>query len=336
MRKSRFLQPLFYGLVSFAIWIFLSSCSSIKYFDIETRLPAEITFPKEVNRLLIVDNTLPQPPIKYKVGYLRILTQKIETERFTPKLARYQAENIAKDTVYFYDVRLYDGSFRVDDNYENYLPLTVDEVNNLCESQQVNAIASFDSLRITFETHSFSDDLDLSTIGISGVLNVSLQNAILPLAVIPIADTLQYWSDADPSTLIDAALQQTADGLTHYFIPTWNNDVRWFYTGKGALWKGALADIKADQWESAYIKWQALYDKETKPKQKAYIASNLALCSEFSQFFDKALDWAQIACQQFAIAGVNSKEAQLAARYVSVLSYRKLAEDKLLLQSKDK
>ena len=38
-----------------------SACSTIEYFGIETYNPAEITFPKNIEKVLIVNNAVPQP-----------------------------------------------------------------------------------------------------------------------------------------------------------------------------------------------------------------------------------------------------------------------------------
>ena len=39
----------------------LSACSTIEYIGIETYNPAEVTFPKSVGKVLIVNNAVPQP-----------------------------------------------------------------------------------------------------------------------------------------------------------------------------------------------------------------------------------------------------------------------------------
>lgn len=38
-----------------------SACNTIEYIGIETYNPAEITFPKNVDKVLIVNNAVPQP-----------------------------------------------------------------------------------------------------------------------------------------------------------------------------------------------------------------------------------------------------------------------------------
>ncbi|WP_233567118.1 hypothetical protein [Parabacteroides sp. AM58-2XD] len=39
----------------------LASCSSVSYVGIDTYNPAEITFPKSVGKILVVNNAVPQP-----------------------------------------------------------------------------------------------------------------------------------------------------------------------------------------------------------------------------------------------------------------------------------
>ena len=39
----------------------LTSCGSVNYFQIETYNPSEVTFPKTVNEILVVNHSVPQP-----------------------------------------------------------------------------------------------------------------------------------------------------------------------------------------------------------------------------------------------------------------------------------
>ena len=55
----------------------LSACSTINYVGIETYNPAEVTFPENVAKVLIVNNAVPQPEdagytlCGEKAGYLQ-------------------------------------------------------------------------------------------------------------------------------------------------------------------------------------------------------------------------------------------------------------------------
>ena len=63
----------------------LTSCGSVNYFQIETYNPSEVTFPKTVNEILVVNHSVPQPA---NAGYRsQVLARRIV--RFMTLVARW-------------------------------------------------------------------------------------------------------------------------------------------------------------------------------------------------------------------------------------------------------
>ena len=96
-----------------------SACSTIEYIGIETYNPAEITFPKKVDKVLIVNNAVPQPD---DVGYTYNLYGTVQdTARAHADSALYDAcHSLGKsivDVSFFNDVLLYHDGTRQDTKY---------------------------------------------------------------------------------------------------------------------------------------------------------------------------------------------------------------------------
>ena len=72
-------------------WLF-SACSTIEYIGIETYNPAEVTFPKSVKNVLVVNNALPQPD---SLGYTYLVPG--VTNQIFPILPDALLEALAKD-----------------------------------------------------------------------------------------------------------------------------------------------------------------------------------------------------------------------------------------------
>ena len=96
-----------------------SACNTIEYIGIETYNPAEITFPKNVDKVLIVNNAVPQPD---DVGYTYNLYGTVQdTARAHADSALYDAcHSLGKsivDVSFFNDVLLYHDGTRQDTKY---------------------------------------------------------------------------------------------------------------------------------------------------------------------------------------------------------------------------
>lgn len=130
-----------------------SACSTIEYIGIETYNPAEITFPKKVDKVLIVNNAVPQPD---DVGYTYNLYGTVQdTARAHADSALYDAcHSLGKsivDVSFFNDVLLYHDGTRQDTKYLVDEKLTPEAVKELCRETGTDAVISFDRLLFRME-----------------------------------------------------------------------------------------------------------------------------------------------------------------------------------------
>ncbi|MDR1408157.1 MAG: tetratricopeptide repeat protein [Tannerella sp.] len=322
----------------------LSACSSLRYMSIETYNPADVTFPPDVHKVLIVNNTVPQSPAPFKTAFRKETdTVTVMFDGVATVFCRTLGEVIAESS-YFEDVLLYEGSFRADSLDWRDAMLTSAEVEQLCDEQDVDAVVSLDKLLVGMN-ESIMNVGDYGTmellldVTVSGMLRTYLPGRSAPLNAIQLSDTVYSLLGALTSEDIHFALGTAFEGLAEKyhtcFIPHWSEDVRWYYVSSAARCKEAAAFMAAGKWLLAADMWAALYDAAASPETKARMASNLALCSEMTGDFTRALQWAEQACRHLEESDSTADDRMPGMQkvYLSVLNYRIEAEKKLRKQT---
>jgi hypothetical protein len=327
----------------------LTACSSVKFMTVETYNPAVITFPSDVRKALIVNNTIPQSQVPFAANLLkRIDTMVIASGDVATVFCRTLGERIA-ESPYFDDVLLYEGSFRTDSFSWREAILTPADVRRLCDEQDVDVVVSLDRLLFSVEESIGNvDDFGLPAglflnVSVSGALCAYLPERDKPLSIIYLSDTvssnivpyaLDPFTPEDVRYALTEAFKGLADTYYTHFVPHWREDVRWYYVSSASRNKEAAAFMAVGKWDSAAAIWTSLYRAATSWQTKARLASNLAVCSEMTGGFVDALKWAELACQHFTeghLAG-DDRMFRLQKEYLSVLTYRMEAEQTLSKQ----
>lgn len=329
---------------------FLSACGSINYVGIETYNPAEVTFPESAGRVLIVNNAVSQPAdVGYEYSLYGVVqdTCKARADSALFDACRTLGESINKMS-FFNDVLLYHMPVREDNNYFTDMKLTASEVASLCDETGADAIISVD--RLLFETKkdvvAFAEGyvMGIVNVEIGGVLRSYLPGREKPLATVYVSDSL-YWSEsAYDITLLNKILPTPEDALRaagEYigskvyanFVPHWDQESRWYYTGIGSQWKEASAYASAEKWEMAAERWHSIYNTHsTSWRGRAKAASNLALSYEMKGKLPEAYDWAAKSYKLFNDHNESDKNTQLLKIYVETLLNRVRSDKKLNMQ----
>lgn len=334
--------------MTLCIW---SACSSVRYMSIETYNPATVTFPPDVHKILIVDNTALQPQVPFTFHIIKAPdTMKIASNHVATVFCRTLGETII-ESPYFEDVLLYEGRFRTDSlDWSMDAMLTPEEVGQLCDEQDADAIVSLDRLLFSMnesirkmDDYGFTSGLFLDAT-VSGILRTYLPERRAPLNVIYLSDTvyscivpdvLEPFTPEDIHYALTAAFEGLAEKYHTHFVPHWNEDVRWYYVSSAARCKEAAAFMAAGKWDNAASIWEPLYDAASSYKTRARMASNMALCCEMTGNFTKAEEWAERACRHFAEHPAdNDRMLGLQKEYLTVLTYRIEAEKKLRKQGR--
>ena len=196
-----------------------SACNTIEYIGIETYNPAEITFPKNVDKVLIVNNAVPQPD---DVGYTYNLYGTVQdTARAHADSALYDAcHSLGKsivDVSFFNDVLLYHDGTRQDTKYLVDEKLTPEAVKELCRETGTDAVISLDRLlfRMEKDVVAFAEGFVVGgvDIEITGVVRGYLPGRDNPLATVYVQDSV-FWSEsADNMELLKLYLPSPDEAL---------------------------------------------------------------------------------------------------------------------------
>jgi len=327
-----------------------SACSQIRFIGIETFNPAEITYPDYVGKVLIVNNAVPQPPdsgYEYKLSGVLQDTCKAHADSALFDACRALGEAIA-ETDFFNDVLLFHENTRKDDSFLTDVKLTKEQIQSLCEETGADAIISLDRLLFKMEKNvtSFPEGYLYGTItvDIKGVIRSYLPSRDVPQTTIILTDSIFWGEEGLHLKMLDQLLPTPDNALRTagtyigqktypVFVPHWDRENRWFYTGINARWKKASAYANKSKWEEAANEWSYIHENSSDWKGKAKSASNLALANELNGNFDKAFE---LASESYTLykqnAGEEDRYTQFQYLYKEALSNRIQSEKKLNTQ----
>lgn len=326
------------------------ACGNMRTFQIETYEPADITYPPEVKKLLMVNNAVAQPD---SVGYHftfrgeRQDTCRAEADSALFAFCRSLGTSIA-DASYFEDVLLYHKAVRTDENYLADRHLTPGQVRVLCEENGTEAVVSLDRLTFSMEKSiesfpSMGAEYGIVKVRTSGLLRTYIPGKEQPLGTVLLADSVMWEEMAANIPQLNELLPSPDEALTiagayigakmvSHFVPHWSEASRWFYTSPNARWKEASAFASAGKWAEAEARWKAIAENTTRKSDLAEVYTNLALASEMQNRFSDAYDWARKAAAFFDEEDAESRDALLLKAYVQVLQDRITSDKKLNIQ----
>ena len=320
----------------------------MNFIGIETYNPAEVTFPDKVNKLLIVNNSVAQPE---DWGYELTIQgkeqggNKVKADSALLEACRSLGSAIV-DASFFNDVLLYNKAVRQDKNAHLDTKLTAEQVEALCEETGTDAIISID--RLLFDMKKEVTDLGVYVTGLidvkmAGVVRSYVSGRELPLTTIHLNDSTMWGESAENQTVLNKILPSPEDalkasgeyfGLKLYanFVPHWQKETRWYFTGMGSRWKEASAYAEKEKWAEAEARWNAIYKNAENWNPRSRAASNLALCNEMKGDLVKALEWATISYNLFKENKGNKEYTDFMEVYVKVLTERIRSDKKLNIQ----
>lgn len=332
----------------------LEGCAGMKTITIQTQEPAQVTLPQRVNKLLVVNNAVSQPD---DIGHMRKRmdrTTAIKTSVSTDSLPTIFTEALTQflnEEEYYDEVFLHNKSLRNDTKYWEERGLLPEEIKNLQQTYNVDAVVSLDKMLVTSDWEDLfrQEGYPFAKLDgkISATVRVYMPSLKGQIPTIKYIDSL-YWEGFDLSDdgrayaefvvpHAEYALKElavfAADKMTYTLTPHWITQERWYYTMSSSKMREGAAFAEQTKWDEAVEAWTDFYNSTSNKKDKAKAASNIALGFEMLDNIDKAQEWILIAKDLFEQSTpASSLERRRAAIYETELERRLDNSNKLNMQ----
>jgi hypothetical protein len=302
--KSKNLQILLLGCVLF---VACSTPHSLLYTTIDVLRPADVVFPIEVNSLLLVNNSLQQPPTQgHSLSFLGDEAKSVSVNTDSLPLFLLSALYEELDNKgFFADNALIVNTINTGKDFSKISPITAAQVKNIAEQTGADAVLSLNKLEVTdmlsegFNIYSEEYVLGLDVV-YDSYWTLQLLGEQGSMQTLNFRDTV-YWESTSVSrqrlfenfpdrydALVDGALY-VGQKMINRLVPYWEENDRYLFEIDNPLMQQGMSNIVERDWAGAIPLWQSALEQTSKPKIKALIQSNIAVAQEISGNLDAAL-----------------------------------------------
>lgn len=290
-----------YIIIFITIILSASSCNTLKITTIDVRKPANVTFPSNVTDIIVVDNTPKEKTSKgeNKLGDIPII--KLDSAKSVMLSHLGQFMNGER---YFNKVEIY--PYRTNGSVSQEVsPLSTRKIQSICHESNANALISVDMFTVSgeldTESTGYLSSYRIIAAKLGALVRVYSEDGNLYSAPIVLLDSLYReenldWSKINSSIpplndLIVELSVLAADHLTGKFIPSWQQQDRWYYVNNSSKMKEAAKYAEQSKWKEAVDIWKILFEIEKNTKKKIQLSSNIALACEYLDEIDNAVIW---------------------------------------------
>lgn len=284
MHKSIFLLAI--------VSLFLSSCSTLNSMYIDQLTPSDVSYPSEINKVGIVNNT--DPNIVY-MDNSKADQKFLSTKIIIPDGKQWSGNlsNSLADIDYFDEVVLCDTT--INHTASEHL-LSGTEARQLMQDLDVDMLVTLDQSVGIFR-YNANQTLPYSYLSgqaiLYSIVRLYLPDRERPYHTFVDKDTLVWENDLG---LNDESLKDDITGYISslplkHLVPQWKKTERYYYSGRDVNQRDAAIFVRENNWKSAINLWKQSYDTLKNGKGKYEAAFNMALGSEMSGNLDEALLW---------------------------------------------
>ncbi|MEA4936426.1 MAG: DUF6340 family protein [Paludibacter sp.] len=296
--------------------LFLASCSEMLYTNIEVLRPAKITFPADIDRVLIINNSKPQA---HDYGHVTELfnEKKRKLNIDTDSLAIYSIASFAEsvqEKEFFSSVDVTYNSIKNAGDFLSTTPPPQSEIAELAEKSQANAVISLDRILVNDNVSELFNQEENTFLAYMEAryekhwtIHFPEKHQVLNLVT---KDTV-YWESESyyrqramnglpvrRDALIDGALI-TGSRDVNKFIPYWEKVDRYFFNFKNKTFKPGMDAVYKKDWDGAISCWEKLLPNAKSETYKAKIAHDLAVAYEIKEDIEKAYEYSNKALEFF-------------------------------------
>ena len=300
--------------------VMFSSCMTQKmYLTLDVLRPGEITFPKDVEHLLIVNNTVNQPE---NYGHLTALFQrnlqsmKVNVDSTDLYSLAGAVEEMA-GIGFFESVTLLEESQSRSDNFFQLTYLNTNDVSELCEEFDADAIVALNRFAVQDKVSDYYLESGeyLAALDVKSISNWSVHYPDEEhFETISLSDSLFWEKTSNVRQKSLEGLPDRSDAIidlsifagrntVQRLLPRWEKVDRNFYVNNNKILNAGLDSIRYKNFEGAVRTWNILLDVVEKKSAKGKITKGLAamniaiayeIIGEMGQavkFANKALDY---------------------------------------------
>lgn len=329
----------FYSLALVSLLLLaLGSCQSLEQISIDYMQPGDMTFPSQLRKVAIVNNTSTEPDNK-------LITQTEKPKENVPEIShatayangnvKIAAESLAEEIAhqnYFDVVVICDSALRANDKFPRESTLSQEEVLQLASDLGVDCIIAMENLQFkATKTVRYIRDFNcyLGTVDVKAypTVKVYLPSRSKPMTTLHPTDSI-FWEEYGETVtetfahmIPDAQMLREASEFAgtipvKQLLPLWKTSKRYLYTGGSVQMRDAAIFVRENSWDRAYELWKQVYDGTKKDKKKMKAALNIAVYYEMKDSLAQAEEWA-VKAQQLA-QKVDKKNIAENATYATI------------------
>ena len=296
--------------------IVLTSCSGMLYTSIDVLRPARVSFPVDVNQLLVINNTLPQPHTYGHITELFNENQRnvsVETDSLAVFALASFSESII-DKEFFISVSLAHESVNKGADFFSVTLPDQAVLQGLADAYGANGIIALNRILVHDQVGELYNQENASFIAYLEAryehqwsIHFPQKNQIFSLTT---KDTV-YWESESFSrqralsglpdrrdALIDGALI-SGQRVVDKFIPYWEKIDRYLFDMADKSFKQGLDAVYMKDWDGAIKIWTALLDNTKSQSKKAKYAHNLSVMHEIKGEVKEAYAYSNLALEYF-------------------------------------
>ncbi len=284
--------------------LFFSSCTSMLYTSIDILRPAKVVFEPNADKLLVVNNTIPQP---HDYGHKsQLLNEKMKNVSLdTDSLPLFSLSVLTEEIInkdFFKQVNLQTKSENNGYDFFKVYPILNDTIKKLCANYSSNVVLSLDKIRVNDNIDEYflqDENSYYSTL----VVRFETQWSIhypnkQKFESITFRDTLFWEAYGQQRTktlmklpkrwdaLVDGALY-VGKNTVNKLIPYWDKTERYFFVTNNKFIKEGMDSVYVKNWYAAIKIWEkALNSQSATTRAKAL--NNIAIAYEILDDIVKA------------------------------------------------
>lgn len=317
----------------------VSSCTSKMYTSIDVLRPAEIQFDKDARKLLILNNSVPQPST-YGHTVQLIDEKKKNSTLNTDSLALFCLsvvnEEFQKNGFFAETSVQLESTNKTANFFELKLP-SADTLKYLANTYGADVILSLDRIKVTDKVQDFYNqqynsylaNFEANYESVWSVYNPKNNSFYSKV----FRDTI-YWEKeayqrktalmALPdryNALIDGALHVGQSSMKK-FVPWWDKEDRYFFVANNKIMKTAMDSVAARKWDAAVSTWKSGLMK-ARPSAKVLLYHNIAVANEIMGNIDEAMQYCNMGVDMIEKAQMISPD-----NILTILLYKDKLENR--------